>query len=209
MMIFIREKLVFFSTPKTGSTSIEQALGRFCEIRISKLPAAKHTPVRKYKRLLEPFVLTLTQTPPDTVAAFRDPLDWLGSWYRYRSRAEIRGTKNSTYGKSFDQFVEGYLQEEQPDYSSVGSQAKFVSDSQGRIGISHLFPYERLDMLSAFLENRLRRKLTLKRLNTSPKAELKLSPALLSRLEQQYPRDFEIHAALIKDVDSQGQAARF
>lgn len=200
MLIFIREKLVFFATPKTASTSVEMALGTTADIRISKLPNAKHTPFRKYKRLLEPFVLTLTGQEPDTVAMIREPVDWLGSWYRYRSRDELAGTPNSTAEISFDTFVESYLSDAPPEYARVGSQARFMSDKDGVIGMSHLFRYEDLDGLVRFLQMRVGKQFTLGRTNTSPPGEIKLAPTLRAELERTCSADFEIYNRLLPEA---------
>lgn len=196
MLIFLKERLVFFATPKTASTSIETTLGTLCEIRLSKHPSVKHTPYRKYKRLLEPFVSTVMDSEPDRIAAFREPVDWLGSWYRYRGRRELIGKDNSTHGITFDQFVEGYLQDSQPNYACVGSQATFVSANDGTMGMTHLFRYDQIETMVAFLEARLKKQIKLPQTNISPKAELSLSPALLKELQNAYARDFEIYRSI-------------
>ncbi len=198
MLIFLKEKLVFFATPKTASTSVEMVLADLCDIKLSKHPLAKHTPYRKYKRLLEPFVKTLTKDSPECVAAYREPVDWLGSWYRYRGRPELIGKTNSTHGISFDQFIEGYLQDSQPAFANVGSQARFVSDKNGKLGISHLFRYDRLDSLTGFFEDRLKAAIKLPQTNVSPKENLSLSPALLKELQTAYARDFEIYETICR-----------
>lgn len=196
MMVFIKEKLVFFATPKTASTSIELALGTTCDIRISKIPNAKHTPYRKYQRLLEPFIMTLTRDEPDSVAVIREPVDWLGSWYRYRSRDELKGSSNSTANISFDDFVAAYLSDNPPEYARVGSQAKFMSDKDGQVGMSHLFRYDNMDGLVRFLQNRLGKQFTLGHANQSPEATISLSPALLRQYKDAYAQDFEIYDRL-------------
>lgn len=197
MMVFLKEKLVFFATPKTASTSIEMALGTTCDIRISKVPNAKHTPYRKYQRLLEPFIMTLTGDEPDTVAVIREPIDWLGSWYRYRSRDELRGAKNSTAEISFDQFIESYLSDDPKPFARIGSQAKFMSDKDGNVGMSHLFRYEDIDGLAQFMQRRIGKQFQLGRANQSPVAELALSPDLRSELKQVLTPDYEIYERLL------------
>ncbi len=196
MLIFIKEQLVFFATPKTASTSIETTLGTLCEIRLSKMPSLKHTPYRKYKRLLEPFIQTVMPEEPDCVAAFREPIDWLGSWYRYRSRAELIGRPNSTHGITFDQFVEAYLQDDQPAYASVGSQSRFMSNKNGEIGMTHIFKYDRMDTMVTFLSNRLKKQITLPKTNVSPKMELSLSPELQKEFQKSYKLDFDIYETI-------------
>lgn len=196
MMVFLKEKLVFFATPKTASTSIELALGTTCDIRISKVPNAKHTPYRKYQRLLEPFIMTLTGDEPDTVAVIREPIDWLGSWYRYRSRPELDGNKNSTAGVTFNQFIESYLSDDPKPFASIGSQAKFMSDKDGAVGMSHLFRYEDIDGLVRFLQNRIGKQFQLGRANQSPAAELDLSDTLRSELTTALAADYAIYDRL-------------
>jgi len=193
MMIFLKESLVFFATPKTASTSIEMALGSKCDIRLSKSPNAKHTPFRKYKRLLEPFVMTLTGDEPDTVAMIREPIDWLGSWYRYRGRDDIQGSSNSTKDLSFDQFIAAYLSDEPPGFAQVGSQARFLGDNNGEMGMSYLYCYDDMEGMVRFLENRLERSVELGHANTSPVAELSLSPELQRQLRKTYAADFELY----------------
>ena len=195
-MVFLKEKLVFFATPKTASTSIELALGTTCDIRISKVPNAKHTPYRKYQRLLEPFIMTLTGDEPDTVAVIREPVDWLGSWYRYRSRSDLDGHKNSTARVTFNQFIESYLSEEPEPFARIGSQAKFMTDKDGLVGMSHLFRYEDMEGLVRFLQNRIGKQFQLGRANQSPSAELDLSADLRSELIKVLAPDFEIYDRL-------------
>ncbi len=197
MMVFLKEKLVFFATPKTASTSIELALGTTCDIRISKVPNAKHTPYRKYQRLLEPFIMTLTGDEPDTVAVIREPIEWLGSWYRYRSRDELHGAKNSTADISFDHFIESYLSDDPKPFARIGSQAKFMSDKDGNVGMSHLFRYEDIDGLVQFMQRRIGKQFQLGRANQSPVVELELSPDLRSELKKVLAPDYEIYDRLL------------
>ncbi len=133
---------------------------------------------------------------PDCVAAFREPMDWLGSWYRYRARTELIGKPNSTHNLSFDQFIEAYLQDNQPAYANVGNQAKFVSDKNGQVGMTHLFRYDRMDMMVDFLSNRLKKQITLPKTNVSPKMEFSLSPDLHRELQKTYKTDFDIYETI-------------
>ena len=140
--------------------------------------------------------MTLTGEEPDTMAVIREPVDWLGSWYRYRSRDELAGSPNSTADVSFDTFVEAYLSDEPPQFARVGSQARFMSDKNGVIGMSHLFRYDDIDGLVRFMQNRLNKQFTLGRANQSPVGETLLSPSLRSELEKAHAQDFELYNRL-------------
>ncbi|PRX38096.1 hypothetical protein SAMN05216257_103383 [Meinhardsimonia xiamenensis] len=192
MLVFWEERLVFFATPKTGSTALEMALRPVAGIALTDPPVIKHTPAYRFRRFLAPYFAACGADDFETVAVVRHPVDWLGSWYRYRSRAELEGHPNSTRGMSFNDFVRAYLKRRRPPFAEVGSQAKFLTDSDGRIAVDHLFRYEALPALLTFLEKRLNREIRLKRLNESPAAELTLRPRLIARLQAERAEEFQV-----------------
>ena len=125
------------------------------------------------------------------MAVVRHPIDWLGSWYRYRSRDELVGHPNSTRGVSFDDFVAEYCKGRPAPFANVGSQAKFLQVN-GELGVDYLFRYEAQDKIIAFLEDRLQKPINLKHLNVSPKQELTLSSDLETKLRQKRPEEFDV-----------------
>ncbi len=183
---------MFFAVPKTGTTAIEMAYRPFAGIAITDPPVVKHTPLYRYRRFLAPYFEKSGADGFETVAVVREPVDWLGSWYRYRQRDELNGHANSTRGMSFDDFVRGYLHKDRPSFARVGSQAKFLQGADGEIGITHLFRYEEPETILGFLAERVGHRPALKRLNESPAMELSLRPRLRERLEQECPDEFTV-----------------
>ncbi|SFR50258.1 hypothetical protein [Litoreibacter janthinus] len=196
MMIFFKERLAFLAVPKTGTSALERALGSKASAVFRDPPGIKHTNARgfesKYRKLFERGNLR----PIETMAVMREPVEWLGSWYRYRQRPAIDGHPNSTANMTFDAFVAAYLSSDQPSYAEVGSQARFVTDKSGDLLVNHLFSYRDLGAAVRFLENRLSHEITLKAVNQSPKRELALSPDLRAELHKRCALDFDIYAAL-------------
>ena len=192
MLVFWNERLVFLAMPKTGTTAIEMALRPRAGIAITDPPVMKHTPLYRYQRFLEPYFEKGGATGFETVAMVREPVDWLGSWYRYRQRDDLAGHPNSTRDISFDEFVRAYLRRDRPPFAAVGSQAKFLHDASGAVAVTHLFQYERQDALLAFLQERLGQALALKRLNESPRMELTLRDRLRDRLRAECAEEFAV-----------------
>lgn len=192
VLVFWEQKLVFFATPKTGTTAIEMALRPDAGIAITDPPIVKHTPVYRYMRFLRPYFAACGAENLETMAMVRHPVDWLGSWYRYRQRDDLARHPNSTRDISFDDFVRGYLKREQPAFAQVGSQAKFLTNGEGEVEVTHLFRYEDQPRALAFLERRLGREIALKRLNESPRRELSLRPRLEARLREELPQEFAV-----------------
>lgn len=197
MMIFLDKKLTILATPKTGSTALHMALGPHSDLLFKNAPAAKHISPSRYAKELAPFVDNLAGGECETLAVIREPLDWLGSWYRYRTRGDLDGP-NSTKGITFDQFIEGYLSSDKPKYAKVGAQARFLGKPESK-KLTYLWRYEDLDSLQTFLSLRLDRQFKLERKNVSPPLDLSLSPENLKAINEAFKPDFELYETAIGD----------
>lgn len=204
MLVFWKERLVLLAVPKTGTTALEGALAPRAALVLRDPPILKHTPFYRYQRFVEPF---LAQAMPDglpprmeTVAVVRHPVDWLSSWYRYRTREDLAGHPNSTRGIDFDTFVTEFSRGKPAPFAAVGSQAKFVRGAGGEGSVTHLFRYEAPGALQAFLSDRLGRAIDLPRLNVSPRLPTPLSPAVEARLRDKRPEEFEVWDSAQGDI---------
>ena len=195
MLVFWEQRLVFLATPKTGSTAVEAALESMAEVAVQNPPALKHTTIGRYRRFLGPWLEKTSGQKFEVVALMREPVSWLGSWYRYRGREAIEGTKRSTRGMSFDDFVTAYLSRPTPDFANVGAQSRFLGAKRDD-GVDRVFRYEAIETLVDFLEERLDCEILLPRLNVSPEGETPLSPALADRLRNERAADFALYESL-------------
>lgn len=196
MLVFWDQRLAFLATPKTGSTAIEAALDSLASLVVQRPPVLKHTTVHRYRRFVGPYLSAASGGQDFTlVALMRDPLDWLGSWYRYRLREDILDPRKSTSGRSFDEFVRAWCSASPPEFAAVGSQARFLQPRNGQ-GVDRLFRYEELDRFVDFLEDRLGCEIILPRLNVSPAGEMELSRATEALLRDAAAEDFAIYEAI-------------
>jgi len=199
MLILWKENLVVFAVPKTGTTAIEAALAPFSSVLFQRPPAAKHMTHQRFNRFIRPWLKKEGKEDIKTVALMREPVSWLGSWYRYRQRPDLEGTPNSTAGLSFDQFVSAYLGgADRPAYARLGSQARQLSKSRDEVGIDHLFRYEDMAGFLSFIEQRVGVVLDLPRVNVSPALSLSLDPAIEARLRRKHALDFETYGAIAR-----------
>jgi hypothetical protein len=86
MLIFYKERLAFLSVPKTGTTAYETALRDRADMVISEPAMLKHAPVYRYNRFLRPMFFNVCDVELELLAVMREPISWLGSWWRYRQR---------------------------------------------------------------------------------------------------------------------------
>jgi len=195
VLVFWKERLVLLAMPKTGTTAIEGALAPRASMVLRDPPILKHAPVYRYRRFLQPFFEQAGGQQMETLAVVREPVEWLGSWYRYRGRDDLVGHPNSTRGISFDDFVTEFMKGKPAEFAAVGSQAKFLLTPEGQIGVDHLFRYEAQDRLIGFLESRLGMAITLPRLNVSPSVTLSLSSGVAAKLRQKCAAEFDVWQA--------------
>ncbi len=192
MLVFWKENLVLLAVPKTGSTALEGALAPRASLVLRDPPELKHAPCYRYKRFLKPLFKQVGGQDPELMAIVRNPIDWLGSWYRYRTRDDLIGHENSTHNVSFDEFVLEYCKGSPAPFAKVGSQSRFLRINDGEIGPQHLFQYEQWDKVVTYLEERLAITITLKQKNVSPKMDLQLSDAVASKLRDKRSDEFEV-----------------
>lgn len=197
MLVFMKEKLVILAVPKTGTTALSEALSTQADIVVNNPPELKHAPVFRYNRFFRPmFEKACGVEDLDIMAVMREPVDWLGSWYRYRRRDFMKGKPNATHDISFDEFVLEYCKEDRRGFANVGSQAKFLEPRPNGTQVTHLFRYEDQGSIKAFLEERLNVSLDLPQSNVSPKMDLQLSSDVLKTLREQRAEEFDLYNRL-------------
>ncbi|ETX30788.1 hypothetical protein [Roseivivax isoporae] len=192
MLVFWKARLVLLSVPKTGSSAYQRALGPHAALVVSDPPELKHAPVYRYNRFFRPMFDKMGADDMDVAAVIREPVSWLGSWWRYRQRPFLDGRPVSTRDISFDAFVEAYAGRDRPPYANVGDQSKFVEPRPNGTRVTHLFRYEDQATLIGFLEDRLGVTLDLPRENVSPAAPLALAPATEARLRRKCATEFTL-----------------
>ena len=192
MLISLSKKITFLAMPKAASTSIEMALFPHCDIAFINNPRVKHIRYRRYNRFIVPYLDQSGFGPLETTCLFREPIDWLFSWYRYRSRDKIKSKAQSTANMSFNEFVSRYIAEDTVVYD-IGRTSLFVCDHDGNPAVDHIFRYENLSAYTNFLETRFEEKLHLEHLNESPRRDFVLSDQLKAQLEEFLAPEYEIY----------------
>ncbi|MDC0737272.1 gamma-glutamyl kinase [Cognatishimia sp. SS12] len=197
MLVFWKQKLVILAVPKTGTTALAAALGPSADIVINDPPELKHAPLFRYNRFFRPmFEKACKEDGMETLAIMREPVDWLGSWYRYRQRDFLLGKPTSTRDISFDDFVREYCKEDRKPFANVGSQAKFLEPRPNGTKINHLFRYDDHPSMLAFLAERLGRDITLGQHNVSPQMALTLSDTVRAELEEKRAAEFALYRSI-------------
>ncbi|MEP4248782.1 gamma-glutamyl kinase [Tateyamaria sp.] len=199
MLVFYKAKLAFLSVPKTGTTAYEAALRDHADLVISEPTMLKHAPVYRYNRFVRPMFLKVCDTELEIMAVMREPISWLGSWWRYRQRHFMLGKANATHDISFDEFVLAYMKGKKPSFADVGSQFKFLEGQQNGTSVSHLFRYEDQLRIQRFLTERLGVSFELERENVSPSVPVSLSSDVEERFRRKFKEEFDLYDSISDD----------
>jgi hypothetical protein len=166
-----RHGFVFLAIPKTGSTAIETAFREYAQIAPRGIPGIKHTKYTEFQRFLQPFLAAkgFPRNSYEVVCVFREPIDWLFSLWRYRSRERLADSSSPKHRRytgrvSFEQFARAYMESDPPPRRP----AEFVRARGGQTGVDRVFRYDRYDLLVDFLCKKVGEKVEVGIKNVSP-----------------------------------------
>jgi hypothetical protein len=191
-----RHGFVFLAIPKTASSAIESAFRPYAQLAPQGSPAIKHTKYAEFQHFLEPF-LAAKGFPRDSyevVCVFREPIDWLSSSWRYRSRGKLADPSSPKHHRytghiSFEQFVRAYMKRS----NRVGRPSKFVRARRGQAEVDRVFRYDRLDLLVDFLCEKVGEDVEVGIENVSPKRSFSLSTECERELREYFKPEYRIY----------------
>ena len=199
MLLAPGKGFVFLATTKSGSTSIETAFMRHSQMILQKPPAIKHTTYAGFQRFLQPFLNSkgFPRESYEVVCVFREPIDWLSSWWRYRSREKLANPtdpkhRNYTGEVSFEHFARAYM-EGSERFANVGRPSRFVRPRSGQAEMDRIFRYDRLDLLVDFLCEKVGEEVEVGSVNTSPERSFSLSEECEIELREFFAPEYRIY----------------
>lgn len=193
---------VFLAVPKCASTSVQAALRPHAALVGDGDWPFKHTTYGMFERHIEPFLAEagFDRSSYEVVCLIRDPISWLESWWRFRSRPELadpacRRHPYFTGDTSFEEFAQSYIAGREK-FAGVGGQWDFIVAQDGTCGPDRVFRYEEIDGFRRYLSEKTRVELELRRLHVSPTREPgRLDPGTEAELRACLRREYEVYAS--------------
>jgi hypothetical protein len=193
--------VVFLAMTKSASTAIESAFRDHAELLFTGPPRFKHINYSIFNLRVAPLLAARghPRSSYEVICAFREPIEWLGSWWRYRSRSgaekPLKDPGHFTGDESFDEFVRGYIAQS-PRHVNVGRPSVFVGNDQGHIGVDRIYRYEDVDDLVTYIAAQLGRDIRLSRVNPSPERRATLSAAVEAAARAHLAPEYHIYENL-------------
>ena len=166
-------------------------------------PAIKHTTYAGFQRFLQPFLNSkgFPRESYEVVCVFREPIDWLSSWWRYRSREKLANPtdpkhRNYTGDVSFEQFARAYM-EGSEQFAQVGRPSRFVQPRQGQAEMDRIFRYDRVDLLVDYLCEKVGEEVEVGSVNTSPERSFSLSEECEIELREFFAPEYRVYERAI------------
>jgi hypothetical protein len=200
MLLAPRQGFVFLAIPKTGTSAVETAFRPYAQVAPQGIPAIKHTKYSEFQRFLQPFLAAkgFPRVSYEVVCVFREPIDWLSSLWRYRSRGKLAdpsstGHRRYTGDVSFEQFAREYMR------NQSGRQSRFVRARRGQAEVDRVFRYDRLDLLVDFLCEKIGEDVNLEVMNVSPVRSFSLSSECENELHEFLRPEYRIYQRAIAE----------
>jgi hypothetical protein len=193
-----RHGFAFLSTTKSGSTALEQAFTPHAQVILRGPPRLKHINASGFHKHVEPLLHDqgFPRDSYEVVAIVREPLDWLLSWWRYRSRDALRrrrgaGGKDVYAGDtSFEEWATAQIDN---DMQGIGRMSRFVAVPDGARGVDRLWRYEHLDGAREWMSGRVGEEVSLRVVNASPKRPADVPDALRRRIETYFEPEYRLY----------------
>ena len=190
---------MLLSLAKCGSTSVEAALAPYHE-EVPGGPFRKHANVRRFDRFVQPGLESqgFDRNDYEVVSLFREPVEWLASWWRYRQRPFLakKRPERFTGGMSFEEFADRFLARD-PGVIR-GHPAHFVSAASGEVGVDRIFALDRPEVWVPWFSERVGAPLEIGTLNRSRLRSVpELSAGMRDRLEEFFAAERDIQERLV------------
>lgn len=203
MLACPRSGFVMLSMPKTASTALVRAVRPYADIALSGTPKLKHVPCGPFHKRIAP-LLDWAGYPRDSyelVSLFREPVAWLESWWRYRSRPRLRAADPERFAgeQTFEEYALDYLR---GGPGSRGRPARFVSMGSGReVGVDRLLQYERPEVWQGWLSEKVGEELEFeqhKAIHKKARQDPALTPGTRAALEEHFAPEYDIYRHLLE-----------
>lgn len=169
MIIDHEKKIIFICPPKTGTTSLRNALEDQPGVDIFRGPL-RHMP---FEECLT-FVKEEKLFDYETCAVIRHPVNKLISWFQYRSRPQLTGKPRYAGDMSFKEFINSH----EGDFKKY-SDKRYIEHNEKKCSL--IFKYERFDRFLGFFNSHYP-KIRFKYLNHSKKRQIKRTDYHLAHL---------------------------
>jgi hypothetical protein len=196
MLLAPSHGFVFIAIPKTGTSAIETAFRPYAQVAPQGIPAIKHTTYVEFQRFLQPFLANkgFPRDSYEVVCVFREPIDWLSSWWRYRSREKLADPSSPRHHRytgdvSFEQFARAYLE----GNNGESRQSRFVRARRGHAEVDRIFRYDRLDLLVDYLCEKIGEDVQVGIKNVSPERPFSLSEECERELKEFLRLEYRIY----------------
>ena len=181
---------VLLALPKTASTSLERTLTPYATEVVGSPPAQKHLPARGFvhTRVEDLAAQGHPRESYELVTMFREPIEWLESWWRYRARDDSR---QSTADLTFEEFALRYVAGDEGSPIPAGRPGE-VHPRAGAVAVDRIFSVDRPDVWSAWFAGRVGEPLEFERRNVSAAERGELTASTRERLEAWFAPEYDV-----------------
>ncbi|MBF4163434.1 sulfotransferase family protein [Nocardioides acrostichi] len=195
MLAAPKHGFVVLAVPKSGSTALEHAFRKHAQLVTSGPPSLKHVTAVEFDERFAPLLRNhgYERTDYAVTAVVREPVSWLASWWRYRSRPGIVGKATYVGDLGFDEFAGRVVAGE----IRLRPQRDYVTTDGGGLAVDRLWRYDDLDSAFAWMRDQVgKKKIRLRQRNVSPERQHEVSASTRALIEEAYASDVALYRSI-------------
>lgn len=204
MLISTRHKFIILSNRKCASTSLVFSLRGYCDGVFDFDHRIRHTSYSEYQRLMLPFLRHKVGDEVDTYdvyCLYRDPAEWMHSWYRFRTRDEISPAQQPGHWEyaghlTWPEYLQEAVKKAPAAFANVGRQWEFAVGEDGTTKGLTLVRYEDMPKFLSLIEGRIGQGFVMEERNISPAKTADLTAEDIAFCRAHLARDYEIYDAI-------------
>lgn len=206
MLVSTKHKFVFLSNRKCASSSLVHSLRPFCSVAMDTDHRVRHTNYSEYQEYLLPY---LRQKIGDEVmdyqvfCLFREPLDWIYSWYRFRCREAISPAAQPGHWEwagdmSWPEYLAETMAKKPARCARIGVQSRFVTGLNGGQEGLTLFRFDELEAFIDHISGLVGHAVDLVHYNVSPTADAQPTDRDMKKVRRKLKEEFALYDAIPK-----------
>lgn len=197
MLVSTQHRFVFLANHKCASSSIAAALGPYCNLFAERDYRLRHANFAHYQQFILPFLEAMVGAEVreyKVYCLFREPVDWLFSWYRFRMREELVSEQMKYTGNiDWRVFMEEAFKERAAPYANLPAQHRFVKGLDGTADGLTIFRYDEIDLFVDALTRQIGEPLKIYNWNVSPVLDFRPSEKDRKRCRDELVEDYAVY----------------
>jgi len=204
MLISTQHRFVLLSNRKCASSSLVHSLEPFSSGVFDRDHRTRHTNYSTYQKYIVPYLqhaIGPEVEDYDVFCLYREPTDWLYSWYRFRMRTQVSPEVSPGHWEyaghvSWHEYMQACFAKNSERFAVKTRQWKFVTGEDDTLKGITLIRYEDITQFLKIISARVDQEIQMVNWNVSPKLDVRPTESDMEFCRKNMVRDYKVYDAI-------------